>query len=604
MSGIIGYVGSKRAQSFLLQGLNKLEYRGYDSAGICEYNGKLNIYKTKGRLDELINLIADKDLQGTIGIGHTAWVTQGAPSGENADPHFSCDGNIALASDGIIENYLQLKSSLIAEGHVFSSEGATEVIAHLVEKFYQGDLLAAVRLAAKKLQGSFALTVMAVNHPDEIIVTKQESPLVIGLGEGENYCASDILAMLDYTRKVYVLKDGEFARITKDKVELYGPSGEPIELIVDYVEWDQVQVEKEGYADFMLKEIHEQAKGVRETIVDRLDSSGKLNLADEVPASLIKGINKIQFIACGTAYHACLYGKHLLEDFLDITIEADYASEYRYKKVKADHNTLLIVLSQSGETADTLGAMRVAQEKGARVLAVTNVISSTLAREADSVMLTHAGPEIAVASTKAYTAQLACLCLVAGYISQQLGGIVDSELLSGLRLIPEQIDKVLNDSEEQIKEYATKYTEAADVFFLGRGLDYASAMEGQLKLKETSYIHGEALPGGELKHGTMALIAPGVKVVGLATQPDLVDKMISNLQEVKARGGEILIIATDPSFDYSNAGDHTLFIPKVHPLLAPLLSVVPMQLLAYYTTKSKGLDVDKPRNLVKSVTVE
>ena len=335
-----------------------------------------------------------------------------------------------------------------------------------------------------------------------------------------------------------------------------------------------------------------------------MDSSGQLNLAEEIPPELVKGINKIQFIACGTAYHACLYGKYLLEQFLDIPVEAEYASEYRYNRVKADQNTLLIVLSQSGETADTLGAMRVAQDKGARVLAVTNVISSTLAREADAVMLTHAGPEIAVASTKAYTAQLACLCLIAIYISQQLNGVVDQELLTGLRMIPEQIQKVLHDCEPIVQEYANRYATATDAFFLGRGIDYLSAMEGQLKLKETSYIHGEALPGGELKHGTMALIAPGVQVVGLATQKVLLDKIISNLQEVKARGGEILIIAMDQEFDYSNAGNQTIFIPEVHPLLAPMLSVVPMQLLAYYTTKAKGLDVDKPRNLVKSVTVE
>lgn len=604
MSGVIGYVGNKAAKPFLLQGLNKLEYRGYDSAGICEFDDQLNVYKTKGRLSELNKIVEDKDLKGTIGIGHTAWVTHGAPTTENAEPQLSSDGSIAVVSDGIIENAQQLKSQLLEAGYSFTSESAAEVIAHLIENNYQADLLQAVQATVKVLQGSYAILVLSAKHPQEIVAAKSESPLVIGIGSNENYCASDVQALLDYTREVYILQDGECARITKDHIELFDQAGFIKDLQTEYIEWDQVQVEKDGYEHFMLKEIHEQPKGVRETIANRLDSSGQLNLAEEIPPELVKGINKIQFIACGTAYHACLYGKYLLEQFLDIPVEAEYASEYRYNRVKADQNTLLIVLSQSGETADTLGAMRVAQDKGARVLAVTNVISSTLAREADAVMLTHAGPEIAVASTKAYTAQLACLCLIAIYISQQLNGVVDQELLTGLRMIPEQIQKVLHDCEPIVQEYANRYATATDAFFLGRGIDYLSAMEGQLKLKETSYIHGEALPGGELKHGTMALIAPGVQVVGLATQKVLLDKIISNLQEVKARGGEILIIAMDQDFDYSNAGNQTIFIPEVHPLLAPMLSVVPMQLLAYYTTKAKGLDVDKPRNLVKSVTVE
>ncbi len=604
MCGIVGYVGSQQAAPFLLQGLKKLEYRGYDSAGICELNGTLRIHKTRGRIADLESLLATEKIVGTIGIGHTRWATHGSPSDHNAHPHFDCTGNLAVVHNGIIENYQGLRQQLIAEGHCFLSETDTEVVSHLVEKHYQGDLLTAVAQAIVELKGSFAIAVLAKDSPGELVVVRQDSPLVVGLGNQENYLASDIPAILDYTRNVYILEDGEIARIKENSVDVFDMKLNLLEKTVFEVKWDPIQAEKEGYADFMLKEIHEQPKAVRDTIAGRMDEHGNLLIEREIPRNLVAGITKVQFIACGTAYHASLYGKHVLEEFLDVPIETDLASEYRYKRVKADQNTLLIVISQSGETADTLGAMRLAKAKGARVLAITNVVGSTLSREADAVMYTHAGPEIAVASTKAYTTQLACLCMIATYLKEQVSGEKEITLLQALANIPEQIESVLLAHEHRLEKYARRLLHATDAFFLGRGLDYASAMEGQLKLKEISYIHGEALAGGELKHGTLALIVAEVPVIALLTQETLIDKMVSNLKEVKARGGNILLLAQSNSGDFSDVGDEILLLPQTHCLLAPLLTVVPMQVLAYYAAKVRNCDVDKPRNLAKSVTVE
>ncbi len=604
MCGIVGYVGLQEVAPFLLQGLKKLEYRGYDSAGICELNGKLHVHKTQGRIADLECLLNQKVISGSVGIGHTRWATHGAPSDDNAHPHYDCTGNIAVVHNGIIENYQDLKTLLIAEGHVFRSETDTEVISHLIEKYYQGNLLEAIGLAIKDLRGSYAIAVLAQDSPDELVVVRQDSPLVIGLGMGENYLASDIPAILDYTRNVYILEDGEMARMTRDTVEVFNKELVPIDKAVFQVEWDPIQAEKEGFADFMLKEIHEQPKAVRDTLAGRIDQDGNLTISHDIPVSLVKGITKVQFIACGTAYHASLYGKCLLEDLLELPVETELASEYRYKRVKADANTLLIVISQSGETADTLGALRLAKAKGARVLAITNVVGSTLAREADAVMFTHAGPEIAVASTKAYTTQLACLYLIAAYLQEQLLGRVDPSSLIALTKIPDQIASVLAMHEERLRDYAQKLVKATDAFFLGRGLDYASAMEGQLKLKEISYIHGEALAGGELKHGTLALVMPDVPVIALVTQSLLKEKMVSNLKEVKARGGDILLLALADSGDFSDVGDEILLLPSTLDFLAPLLTVIPMQVLAYYAAKARNCDVDKPRNLAKSVTVE
>jgi glucosamine--fructose-6-phosphate aminotransferase (isomerizing) len=605
MCGIVGYVGKTTAVPHLLHGLKKLEYRGYDSAGIAVVEPHLHVFKTQGRIADLEALLTEGIPQGTLGIGHTRWATHGRPSWENAHPHCDCTGQIAVVHNGIIENYLELRKELEAEGHVFRSETDTEVVSHLVEKYYEGDLCLAVQAAITQLKGSYALAVISSRHPNELIAVRQDSPLVIGVGEGEHYLASDIPALLDFTRTAYILEDGQVVRITRESVVVFNQHGEEQKPQTININWDPVQAEKEGYAHFMLKEIHEQPRAIRQTLAGRLGVGGALRLAEEIPADLFRGITDVHLIACGTAYHAALYGAFLLQECTDLQVHAELASEYRYRRVRVDDRTLVITISQSGETADTLGAMRKAKAAGARILAITNVVGSTLAREADAVMYTHAGPEIAVASTKAYTAQLSCLCLLAAYVQQHSTGSYDPELLRKLAEIPDQMASILQTCEERVKEYSMQRLAAAgDAFYLGRGLDLASAMEGQLKLKEIAYVHAEALPAGELKHGTLALIEPGVPVVALATQPHLLDKLLSNLREVKARHGEVFLLAMDEQRDFSEAADDVLFVPPTHPMLAPLLTALPMQLMAYYAATARGHDVDKPRNLAKSVTVE
>ena len=604
MCGIVGYVGSRPADPFLIQGLNKLEYRGYDSAGICQLNYDFYVCKTKGRVSDLERALKHSTLKGSIGIAHTCWATHGIPSDENAHPHFDCNGNIAVVHNGIIENYRQLRNMLSKEGHVFQSDTDTEVISHLVEKYYQGDLLEAVCWAIQDLKGSYALAILAKDQPDQLIAVKQDNPLIVGLGQGENYLASDIPAIIDHTTEMIILNDGEVVRLSKEEVELFDRCGEQIAKKTVSIQWDPVQVQRGGFEDFMLKEIHEQPQAIENTIAGRITEHGELNLEEEIPAHLLEGVSKVQFVACGTAYHAALYGKHLLEALMGIPVEAELASEYRYKRSRADANTLLIAVSQSGETADTLGAMRLARAKGARTLAITNVLGSTISREVDAVLYSHAGPEIAVASTKAYTTQLTCLCLLIAYLYHLETGENLTELLLALRGMPDQMSHTITEHVAALKEYGESLKSAHDTFFIGRGIDYASAMEGQLKLKEISYIHGEALAGGELKHGTLALIVEDVPVVALLTDPELADKMVSNLKEVKARGGYVLLLTTDQETDFCDVGDQVLRLPKIHPLLAPLLTVVPMQLLAYYAAKARGCDVDKPRNLAKSITVE
>lgn len=605
MCGIVGYVGRTTAVQPLLHGLKKLEYRGYDSAGIAVVEPHLHVCKTQGRIADLEALLTRGAPQGTLGIGHTRWATHGRPSWENAHPHCDCSGQIAVVHNGIIENYLELRKELEAEGHVFRSETDTEVVCHLVEKYYEGDLCGAVQAAITQLKGSYALAVVSSHHPNELIAVRQDSPLVIGVGKGEYILASDVPALLDFTRTAYVLDDGQMARITRESVAIFNQRGEQQKPKTIRISWDPVQAEKEGYSYFMLKEIHEQPRAIRQTLSGRLGVGGALRLAEEIPADLLRGITDVHLIACGTAYHAGLYGAFLLQECTDLQVHAELASEYRYKRVRAHDRTLAIAISQSGETADTLGAVRKAKAAGARILAITNVVGSTLAREADAVMYTHAGPEIAVASTKAYTAQLCCLCLVAAYVQLHSTGAYDPELLGGLSEIPDQMASILQTCQERVKEYAwQRLAAASDTFYLGRGLDLASAMEGQLKLKEIAYVHAEALPAGELKHGTLALIEPGVPVVALATQPHLLDKLLSNLREVKARSGEVFLIAMDGQRDYSQAADEVLLIPPTHPMLAPLLTALPMQMMAYYAASARGHDVDKPRNLAKSVTVE
>jgi glucosamine--fructose-6-phosphate aminotransferase (isomerizing) len=608
MCGIVGYVGTAQAFPVLIEGLRSLEYRGYDSAGVAIHQGnRMVIYKQAGRLHELTEGLTKADVSGTTAIGHTRWATHGKPSDHNAHPHSDCTGKIAVVHNGIIENYLALKEWLQEQGHVFSSETDTEVIPHLIEHFYQGDLLQALREIIFRLKGSYALAVMHQDHPGEIAAVRKDSPLVVGLSEGQNFLASDIPAILAHTRNVYVLDDGETALITAEGVKVFDEQGREKAKEVFTVDWDPVMVQKNGYEDFMLKEIHEQPSAIRRTLADHISKDGRIKL-DEVRLTpeAIRSLSKINIVACGTAYHAGLVGKSLIERLVRIPVEADLASEFRYKDPIVGPDTLTIVISQSGETADTLAALRQSRKLGSRVLAITNVVGSSIAREADDVILTLAGPEIAVASTKAYMTQLVALYILTLFLAQERGSLPAERieaLAEELRQLPEAVEKALT-TEPRIKELASDFQHCEDIFFIGRGLDYAVALEGALKLKEISYIHAEAYAAGELKHGTLALVVKDVPVFALATQPELYEKMLSNIKEVKAR--EATVVAVVPAEDHSTAKsvDFVMHIPKTDPFLEPVLAVAPLQLFAYYAAKARGCDVDKPRNLAKSVTVE
>lgn len=608
MCGIVGYVGTAQAFPVLIEGLRSLEYRGYDSAGVAIHQGnRMVIYKQAGRLHELTEGLTKADVSGTTAIGHTRWATHGKPSDHNAHPHSDCTGKIAVVHNGIIENYLALKEWLQEQGHVFSSETDTEVIPHLIEHFYQGDLLQALREIIFRLKGSYALAVMHQDHPGEIVAVRKDSPLVVGLSEGQNFLASDIPAILAHTRNVYVLDDGETALITAEGVKVFDEQGREKAKEVFTVDWDPVMVQKNGYEDFMLKEIHEQPSAIRRTLADHISKDGRIKL-DEVRLTpeAIRSLSKINIVACGTAYHAGLVGKSVIERLVRIPVEADLASEFRYKDPIVGPDTLTIVISQSGETADTLAALRQSRKLGSRVLAITNVVGSSIAREADDVILTLAGPEIAVASTKAYMTQLVALYILTLFLAQERGSLPAERieaLAEELRQLPEAVEKALT-TEPRIKELASDFQHCEDIFFIGRGLDYAVALEGALKLKEISYIHAEAYAAGELKHGTLALVVKDVPVFALATQPELYEKMLSNIKEVKAR--EATVVAVVPAEDHSTAKsvDFVMHIPKTDPFLEPVLAVAPLQLFAYYAAKARGCDVDKPRNLAKSVTVE
>lgn len=608
MCGIVGYIGSKQAQNVLLEGLSKLEYRGYDSAGLAVYNGEtIGVNKSKGRLANLEEKLAVRSLPGVLGIGHTRWATHGKPSDENAHPHVDSTERFAVVHNGIIENYIQLKEELIAKGHTFQSETDTEVVAKLIGDLWNGDLVSTVREAVSRLEGAFALGVISENEPDKLVAVRYASPLIVGIGQGENFIASDIPAILKHTRDVYILEDGEMAVLTKDQVKLMKVDGTPVEREPMHVSWDIETAEKGGYDHFMLKEIHEQPEAIRDTLASRI-KDGLVDLSQEVAlsAEAIQNIEKIHFVACGTAYHAGLVGKYVLEDLARIPVECDVASEYRYRNPIITDNTLVVVVSQSGETADTLAALREAKKHGARVLAITNVVGSSVAREADDVIITWAGPEIAVASTKAYTSQLIAIYLLGVYFAQVRGNKTADELkeiVTHLRQLPEQAEQVLS-YEKRIGEFARSIAESEHLFFLGRGLDYAVALEGSLKLKEISYIHSEAYAAGELKHGTLALIEENIPVIALATQASVFEKMVSNIQEVKARGAKVLGFAAEGDTELQKSVDEVIYIPKTIDLLAPVLTVIPLQLFAYYACIERGYDVDKPRNLAKSVTVE
>ncbi len=610
MCGIVGYIGTKPALPILIEGLKKLEYRGYDSAGVAVIQeGATRVEKTVGRLANLERRVNGNISTGEIGIGHTRWATHGRPSDQNSHPHTDCTGKFVVIHNGIIENFVQLKEVLQQHGHVFKSQTDTEVVPHLVESYYEGDLVAAVRKVSRMLKGAYALAVMCQDEPDKIVAVKEASPLVIGLGEGENFLASDIPAILKHTRRVIALEEGQMAVLTREGVTITTVDGEPVEPKVIEVNWDPGQAERGGYPHFMLKEIHEQPKAIRDTLLGRIADDNSSVILKEIglTAEQVRSLRKIAIVACGTASHAGLVGRYLIEKLAGIPVEWDIASEYRYRDPMVDEQTLFVAISQSGETADTLAALREARRKGARVLAITNVVGSSIAREADWTLYTWAGPEIAVASTKAYTTQLVAVTLLALWLGQHTGRLDPAEareIIAGLRDLSTHAAYVLEHLEEPIKEAASDLAAKEDVFFIGRNLDYAVAMEGQLKLKEISYIHAEAYAAGELKHGTLALITKGTPVIALNTQPQLSEKTVSNIQEVKARDAFVIGVALEGDTETQLHCDRVFHLPRTHRYLTPVITVLPLQMLAYYAATARGADVDKPRNLAKSVTVE
>ena len=612
MCGIVGYIGTKKASPILINGLLRLEYRGYDSAGIAtiEKDG-LSIMKDQGRVKNLYNLPGIDDLKGTIGIAHTRWATHGKPSKDNAHPHVDNSKCFGVVHNGIIENYNELRKFLTDNGYTFYSETDTEIIPNLIHYYYNKDdssdkqkILRAVKNACKDLKGSFALEIISKYDKEHMIVVRKDSPLVIGKGDGENYISSDIPAILSFTREFYLLNDLEFAVLSRDDVNFFDTDLNPINKKVETIEWNAASAEKEGYEDFMLKEIHEQPTAIRETIGAKLDEGTKCTF-DELDFSkeYLKGLHKIYLIACGTAMHAGLAGKCMIERLCRIPTEVDIASEFRYRDPIIDDKTLCIFISQSGETADTIAALKLSKQKGAKTLAISNVIGSSITREADYSIYTHAGPEIAVASTKAYTSQVVLLAMLAIYFAETMeeSEVKVLNLKKEILELPKKIEETLK-CEERIKAFGHRIYQEKDVFFLGRGIDETVAREAALKLKEISYIHAESYPAGELKHGPIALIENGITVISIITDPKLVEKTVSNIEEVITRGAKTLVI-TNQNID-SKLFDTVIRIPETDPFVSPILSVVPLQLLAYYISKEKGLDVDKPRNLAKSVTVE
>ncbi len=615
MCGIVGYIGRQEAIPVLIDSLGKLEYRGYDSAGVAfiDKDG-LTVVKRKGRLSVLADELKatgrmdDGDIH--IGIGHTRWATHGAPSDENSHPHLSNSGRIAVVHNGIIENFVELRDYLVSLGYVFRSETDTEVISHLVEHHYtgreKGNLLQSVLETLQEIEGTYALGVICSDTPDLFIAARKDSPLVIGLGEGGNFIASDIPAILQHTREVIILEDREVAEIRSNGVRVFDALGHGVSRQPMHVDWDVDAAEKGGFEHFMIKEIHEEPRAVRDTIGPRI-RDGRITLPDfPLTRERLQNCDMIHIIACGTAYHAGMVGKYLFERLCRIPVSVDVASEFRYRDPIVTDRSIALIISQSGETLDTLVAMRVAREKGAICVAIVNVVGSSIAREADYVLYTHAGPEIAVASTKAYNTQLAALYLLSLHAADRIGSIEPDDYnryVAALSGIPDKLDELLK-SKEDIQRFAAGHYNAKSVFFIGRGLDYALSMESSLKLKEISYIHSEAYPGGELKHGTIALIEEGTLVVCPMTQPALIDKMIGNVREVKARGAIVLGIVADSMVRACDVCDESFLLPETDPLLTPILAVTPAQLFAYYVAVYKGCDVDKPRNLAKSVTVE
>lgn len=608
MCGIVGYIGNEQAAPILLDGLAKLEYRGYDSAGIAVYDGtKVATLKSKGRLKVLSELSHDgATLPGTVGIGHTRWATHGSPSDVNAHPHFNKEESIVVVHNGIIENYLKLKKKLEKKGYEFISETDTEVIAHLLDYYYKGNPLEAITKIMHRMEGSYALGIIFKDHPEELYAVRKDSPLIVGHTENGNIIASDVPAVLKYTRDVYFIENEEIVRMTDSTMEFFTVDEEPIEKESTRIDWDINAAEKGGFEHFMLKEMYEQPKAILDTFSPRIKGDDivieELKMSDDE----IRAIKKIMIVACGSANHTGMTSKYIFEGLARIPVEVDLASEFRYRNPILEEGTLAIVVSQSGETADSLAALREAQARGAKVLGIVNVVGSSIAREADNVMYTWAGPEIAVATTKAYSSQLIALYLLAMKFAHARGTLDDAglkEMLEDLQKLPEQVELLLN-NKNKIQKFANRYLAAKDVFFIGRGIDYAISMEGSLKLKEISYIHSEAYAAGELKHGTISLIEEGTLVAAVLTQEDLYKKMISNMEEVRTRGAFVMAVTNEGNTDVERVADYVIYIPETNRYFANSLAIIPLQLFGYYVSVGRGCDVDKPRNLAKSVTVE
>lgn len=609
MCGIVGYVGDGHAKEKIINGLKSLEYRGYDSAGIAlDIDGKIEVRKQVGGISNLEKIIDDDSFDSNIGIGHTRWATHGAPSTVNAHPHINMDGSIAVVHNGIIENYTEIKERLIAEhGIEFRSETDTEVIAQLIGVLYEGDLYEAVTKAVSQMRGAYAIAAMAAGEPDKLVAVRKDAPLIAGIGKGCNFIASDIPALLKYVREIYLIENNETLVVTKDDIKIFDEDGNRVKRDVFHVTWDADAAEKGGYEHFMLKEIHEQPKGLEDTLNKRIKDGNIINIDGiNMTKKDIEGFNKVYIVACGTAYHAGLVGKAAIEKMARIPVEVDVASEFRYRDPFVDESTLFIAISQSGETLDTLAALREAKSKGARILSVVNVVGSSVARESDDVFYTWAGPEISVASTKAYTNQLMCMYLLALYMGKEKGtidGTYYAKVIEDLKTIPEKLQHIL-DKEGDIEKLADIFYKRDQVFFIGRGPDSGVAYEGSLKLKEISYINSFAIAAGELKHGTIALIEDDTLVIALATQDALFEKMVSNVEEIKARGARVIAIAKEGNTEIEKKADIVIYIPQCMDELTPLLSVVPLQLFAYFVAKNRGCNIDKPKNLAKSVTVE
>lgn len=611
MCGIVGYIGKHQAAPILLDGLSKLEYRGYDSAGMAIYDGEaINIQKSTGRLKVLSELTHDgSTMPGTVGIGHTRWATHGEPNDTNAHPHFNESQSIAVVHNGIIENYMKLKNKLIERGYHFVSDTDTEVVAHLLDYYYKktdGDITSTIIKVMHRVEGSYALGIIFAEHPDQVYALRKDSPLIVGKSEGGNLIASDVPAVLKYTRDVYFIENEEIACLTEDEIAFFNSDGEPIKKESRAIEWDINAAEKGGYEHFMLKEMYEQPKTVRDTLTPRIKDGEivieELNMSEEE----IRNINRIHIVACGSAYHTGVTAKYIMEGLARIPVEVDLASEFRYRNPILDKNDLVVIISQSGETADSLAALREAKSQGIQTLGIVNVVGSSIAREADCVMYTWAGPEIAVATTKAYSAQLIAHYLLAIHFAKVKGTITDAEvaeMIIDLKAIPAQIEMLLA-NKEHIQKIANRYVGAKDVFFIGRGIDYAIGMEGSLKLKEISYVHSEAYAAGELKHGTISLIEEGTLVTALVTGKELYKKTMSNIVEVRSRGAVVLVVTNEDNTEIEKAADYVIYIPQTNKYFTNSLAIIPLQLFAYYVSVGKGCDVDKPRNLAKSVTVE